>query len=124
RARVLDVGPPHSVPAPGGGDPDGSEAGRRLPDDLHATADYRPERFHAQGGLGEVLAARQEELDRTVALKRIRPDKLHDTARRRFLRGAAITARLQHPGIVPIYGLGLDEDGPSYTMPLIAARAL
>ncbi len=71
-----------------------------------------------------MLTAHQEELDRTVALKRIRPDKLHDTARRRFLREAAITARLQHPGIVPIYGLGQDEDGPFYTMPFIEGQTL
>ena len=57
-----------------------------------------------------------------VALKRIRPDKLHDTARRRFLREAALTARLQHPGIVPIYGLGQDDGGPFYTMPFIQGR--
>jgi eukaryotic-like serine/threonine-protein kinase len=97
---------------------------RNLPDVLHAAAVYRPERHHAHGGLGEVLTAHQEELDRTVALKRIRPDKLHDTARRRFLREAAITARLQHPGIVPIYGLGQDEDGPFYTMPFIEGQTL
>ncbi len=121
---VLDVEPTHSVATPGDGGPDGLWADRRLPDDLHATAVYRPRRFHARGGLGEVLAARQEELDRTVALKRIRPDKLHDAARRRFLREAAITARLQHPGIVPVYGLGQDEDGPFYTMPLIEGRTL
>ena len=121
---VLDVEPTHSVATPGDGGPDGLWADRRLPDDLHATAVYRPRRFHARGGLGEVLAARQEELDRTVALKRIRPDKLHDAARRRFLREAAITARLQHPGIVPIYGLGQDEDGPFYTMPFIEGRTL
>ena len=99
-------------------------ANRRLPDVLRATAVYRPERHHAHGGLGEVLTAHQEELDRTVALKRIRPDKLHDTARRRFLREAAITARLQHPGIVPIYGLGQDDDGPFYTMPFIEGQTL
>src|SRR6202042_344787 len=81
--------------------PNGMGANRRLPDTLRAAAVYRPERHHARGGLGEVLTAHQEELDRTVALKRIRPDKLHETARRRFLREAAITARLQHPGIVP-----------------------
>ena len=101
-----------------------SEPDRRLPDDLRATRCTGRERYHAQGGLGEVLAAHQEELDRTVALKRIRPDKLHDTARRRFLREAAITARLQHPGIVPIYGLGQDEDGPFYTMPFIEGQTL
>jgi eukaryotic-like serine/threonine-protein kinase len=81
-------------------------------------------RFHARGGLGQVLVVRQEELDRQVALKRIRPDKLLPAARRRFIREAAITARLQHPGIVPIYGLGQDDDGPFYTMPFIEGRTL
>ncbi len=70
---------------------DGARARPELPDALHASAVYRPQRRHAEGGLGEVLAARQEELDRVVALKRIRPDKLHDVARQRFLREAAIT---------------------------------
>ncbi len=54
-----------------------------------------------------------------VALKRIQPERLHDAARRRFLREAEITAGLQHPGIVPIYGLGHDAQGPFYTMPLV-----
>jgi serine/threonine protein kinase len=121
---VLDVEPTHSVPTPRDGGPDGLGSDRRLPDDLHATAVYRPQRFHAQGGLGEVLTARQEELDRTVALKRIRPDKLHEAARRRFIREAAITARLQHPGIVPVYGLGRNEDGLFYTMPYIQGQTL
>jgi serine/threonine-protein kinase len=81
-------------------------------------------RFHARGGLGEVLVARQAELDRPVALKRIRPDQFHERARERFLREAAITARLQHPGIVPIHGLGEDDKGPFYTMPFIEGKTL
>ena len=92
---------------------------RELPDRMHALATYRPQRHHARGGLGEVLAARQEELGRIVALKRIQPERLHDRARKRFLREAEITAGLQHPGIVPIYGLGHDAQGPFYTMPLV-----
>ena len=91
---------------------------------MHALATYRPQRHHARGGLGEVLAARQEELGRLVALKRIRPERLHEAARKRFLREAEITAGLQHPGIVPIYGLGQDDDGPFYTMPLIEGQTL
>ena len=71
-----------------------------------------------------MLAARQEELGRLVAIKRIRPERLHEAARRRFLREAEITAGLQHPGIVPIYGLGQDSDGPFYTMPLIEGQTL
>ena len=42
----------------------------------------------------------------------------------RFVREAAITARLQHPGIVPIHGLGEDDDGPFYTMPFVGGRTL
>jgi tetratricopeptide (TPR) repeat protein/tRNA A-37 threonylcarbamoyl transferase component Bud32 len=95
-----------------------------LPEVLRATAVYRPRRHHDQGGLGVIWIAHEEELDRTVALKRIRPDRLHDVARWRFLREAALTARLQHPGIVPIYGLGRDESGPFYTMPFIEGRTL
>ena len=96
----------------------------KVPDLMRAMAIYRPQRHHAQGGLGEVLAARQEELGRLVALKRIRPERLHEAARKRFLREAEITAGLQHPGIVPIYGLGQDDDGPFYTMPLIEGQTL
>ncbi len=97
---------------------------RGVPDVMRALAVYRPQRRHARGGLGEVLAAQQEELSRLVAIKRIRPERLHDSARRRFLREAQITAGLQHPGIVPIYGLGQDDQGPFYTMPLIDGQTL
>ncbi len=95
-----------------------------LPRELRAIAVYAPDRTHAVGGLGEVLTARQVELNRVVALKRIRPEKLRESIRLRFLREAAVTARLQHPGIVPIYTLGNDEIGPFYTMPLIEGRTL
>ncbi len=99
--------------------------GSRGPAELtRAEAVYRVRAHHDQGGLGVVFTAYQEELDRTVALKRIRPDRLRDKSRRRFLREAALTARLQHPGIVPIYGLGQDDAGPFYTMPFIAGRTL
>jgi serine/threonine-protein kinase len=80
--------------------------------------------FHARGGLGEVLVARQQELDRPVALKRILSGHIHEASRRRFLREAVITAQLQHPGIVPIHGLGENEDGPFYTMPFIRGETL
>jgi len=81
-------------------------------------------RFHARGGLGEVLVARQQELDRPVALKRILSGQLHEVSRQRFLREAVITAQLQHPGIVPIHDLGEDECGPFYTMPFIRGETL
>ena len=98
--------------------------GAGAPSCLRATAVYHTRSHHDQGGLGVVFIAHEDELDRTVALKRIRPDRLRDVARRRFLREAVLTARLQHPGIVPIYGLGQDEAGPFYTMPFIKGRTL
>jgi serine/threonine protein kinase len=71
--------------------------------------------------LGEVHVAEDTEIGREVALKRIRMDRRHDTeARRRFLREAAITGRLEHPGIVPVYGLTQGTDGqPCYAMRFI-----
>ena len=91
---------------------------------LRITAAYRPRRLHDKGGLGIVLAADEPGLGRMVALKQIRPDRLHDAARRRFLREAALTAQLQHPGIVPIYGLGEAGGVPYYTMRFVRGRTL
>jgi hypothetical protein len=69
---------------------------------------YRLLRLHAQGGLGEVLVAEVANLHRQVAPKRIRPKYAQTPAnQQRFLREAEVTARLEHPGIVPVYGLGV-----------------
>src|SRR5262249_10250579 len=81
---------------------------------------------HARGGLGEVFVARDVELHREVALKRLRPEFGGDeTSRRRFLREVEITGRLEHPGIVPVYGLEHDDDAlPCYAMRLIRGDTL
>jgi hypothetical protein len=61
---------------------------------------YRPLRLHARGGLGEVLVAHDEEIDREVALKRIQEEYADDPeSRRRFLQEGALTGRLEHPGL-------------------------
>jgi eukaryotic-like serine/threonine-protein kinase len=82
---------------------------------------YRVLRPHAKGGLGEIFVARDTELDREVALKEIQLDKSHHPdSRLRFLLEAKITGRLEHPGIVPVYGLGHYGDGrPFYAMRFI-----
>ncbi|MBY0232816.1 MAG: serine/threonine protein kinase, partial [Gemmataceae bacterium] len=81
---------------------------------------------HASGGLGDVFHARDGELEREVALKRIKPQHAADAeACRRFLEEARITGRLEHPGIVPVYGLGVDEAGqPYYAMRFIQGDTL
>jgi tRNA A-37 threonylcarbamoyl transferase component Bud32 len=81
---------------------------------------------HAQGGLGVVFLARDREIDRTVALKQIKPHWADDdNSRARFLLEARVTGRLEHPGIVPIYALGADATGrPYYAMRLIRGESL
>ena len=87
---------------------------------------YRPTQLLAPGGLGEVFRAVDEELHREVALKRLHPRRAWDrSARRRFLFEAEITGRLEHPGVVPVYGLGRDPQGqPYYAMRLIRGTTL
>jgi serine/threonine-protein kinase len=87
---------------------------------------YRVVRLHAQGGLGEVHVAEDTELGRAVALKRIKSDRRTDPGSvRRFLREAEITARLEHPGIVPVHGLVRDADGqPAYAMRFVEGETL
>src|SRR6266404_743856 len=59
---------------------------------------------HAEGGLGAVFVAHDEELHRQVALKEIK-EKYADQpeSRSRFLLEAEVTGGLEHPGIVPVY---------------------
>ena len=78
-------------------------------------------RPHAQGGLGVVFVARDEELNREVALKEIQDKHADDpSSRARFVVEAEITGGLEHPGIVPVYGLGHHADGrPFYVMRFI-----
>ncbi len=87
---------------------------------------FTPLGLHAEGGLGRVHRARDEQLRRTVALKEIRPERADDDrVRRRFLNEAEITGQLEHPGIVPIYALELDAASrPVYAMRFIHGRPL
>ncbi|HZW29083.1 MAG TPA: protein kinase, partial [Isosphaeraceae bacterium] len=79
---------------------------------------FRILRPHAQGGIGKVSVAFDAELQREVALKQIKPERADDgDSRNRFLLEAEVTGRLEHPGVVPVYGLGIDDEGrPFYAM--------
>jgi tetratricopeptide (TPR) repeat protein/tRNA A-37 threonylcarbamoyl transferase component Bud32 len=83
-------------------------------------------RPHARGGLGEVFVAYDEELHREVALKEIQPRYAdYADSRARFLLEAEVTGRLEHPGVVPVYGLGSHPDGrPFYAMRFIKGDTL
>lgn len=87
---------------------------------------FRIVRSHAKGGLGEVYLAQDTELNRQVALKEIQGRFADDEAsRQRFLLEAEVTGGLEHPGIVPVYGLGRYADGrPFYAMRFIQGDSL
>ena len=102
-----------------------------VPSDAHFLVGARtrdPDRYqiigeHARGGLGCVSRAHDRELGRDVAIKElIRRGSLHEV---RFLREAMITARLEHPGIVPVHDRGVLDDGrPWFTMKEVRGRTL
>ncbi|MFE4871935.1 protein kinase [Streptomyces sp. NPDC056682] len=71
-----------------------------------------------QGGMGQVWTAYDQRLDRRVAVKLLRPDRMAgagaagdaDELRRRFVRECRVTAQVDHPGLVTVYDAGGDGD--------------
>src|SRR6266542_4227420 len=85
-------------------------------------ARYEIEAVHGLGGIGRVLRARDQELGRV--LKELMSS--NPVAEARFEREIRLTARLEHPGIVPVHDAGRwATDGRSfYTMKLVAGESL
>ncbi|HEU4730825.1 MAG TPA: hypothetical protein VFT22_23180, partial [Kofleriaceae bacterium] len=108
----------------------------RIPEDALDDPEGRPERpvlpmidpivfamgdQLARGGMGRITRARDRRLGRDVAVKEV----LAPYLRARFEREALITARLQHPAIVPVYEAGTWPDGSAfYTMRLVSGGTL
>lgn len=89
--------------------------------------DYSLRGAVGEGGVGRVLLGFDERIGREVAIKEL----LDQAARQdqglnaRFLREARITGRLEHPGIVPVYDLGMKDSGaPFYVMRLVRGDTL
>lgn len=78
------------------------------------------------GGMGEVRIGRDPYLDRKVAIKLLKMEKVASPlAVERFVREAQVTAKLDHPNIIPIYSLHSESDGrASFSMKLIQGRTL
>jgi eukaryotic-like serine/threonine-protein kinase len=97
-----------------------------LGESTSAGSRFRILRPHARGGLGRVSVALDQELDRPVALKEIQDRHADEPeSRARFVQEAEITGKLEHPGIIPVYGLGHDATGrPFYAMRFIEGDSL
>ena len=77
-----------------------------------------------RGGIGRVLRACDTRLNRPVAIKELLGEA-GEVAEERFVREALLTARLQHPSIVPLYEAGRWPSGaPFYAMKLVTGRSL
>ncbi|HEX3481170.1 MAG TPA: WD40 repeat domain-containing serine/threonine protein kinase [Kofleriaceae bacterium] len=124
--RTQTASPSEAAPA-GSGSGSGSPA-TPAPERSAATQVRDADRYcligeHGRGGLGRVLRAHDRDLGRDVAIKElISRDHISEL---RFFRESLITARLEHPGIVPVYEAGRWHDGtPFYAMKLVAGRPL
>ncbi|MEZ4339395.1 MAG: serine/threonine-protein kinase [Sandaracinaceae bacterium] len=108
---------------------DGDTEGETL-DLLAAVRTAHDDRYHrveqrASGGMGSVYVARDAPLARTLALK-VHHD--HLAARREhvemFLREARLTGQLDHPHVVPVHDIGVDDGRLYFTMKLVDGRTL
>jgi serine/threonine protein kinase/formylglycine-generating enzyme required for sulfatase activity len=116
-----DRTPPHDG-RPGDGDMTLTWASRRAGGGDESYVVLRP---HAKGGIGKVSVALDVTLNREVALKELLDDHLEQPdSRARFLIEAEVTARLEHPGIVPVYAIGRNARGePFYVMRFIKGES-
>ncbi|WP_395104599.1 serine/threonine-protein kinase [Actinomadura sp. SCN-SB] len=82
-----------------------------------------------RGGMGIVWRARDEMLDREVAVKEVLPrpelsDREREDRHKRTLREARASARLNHPGVVTVHDVVDEDDRPWIVMELVRARSL
>lgn len=80
----------------------------------------------AEGGLGTVFKAKDLQLGREVAVKRIRADKAGDfgSGVDALIREARQQSVLQHPNIVTVHDAGVDDEGGFIVMELVKGEAL
>ena len=87
-------------------------------------AHYIIERKLGEGGMGVVFAARDQRLDRLVALKMMSSFSGDETARRRFWREARAAASVNHPNVCQLYEIGEDRGEMFIAMELLEGEPL
>lgn len=97
---------------------------RVLPDELLTHKRYAIGTVVAQGGMGAILAAEQSAMKRHVAMKMMLANRDEGDVLR-FIEEAQITGQLEHPNIVPVHEIGIDEnDQLYYTMKMVRGITL
>ncbi|MBA2543754.1 MAG: protein kinase [Deltaproteobacteria bacterium] len=75
---------------------------------------YEVAELLGRGGMGEVRLARDKKFDRAVAVKLMLETTVDDATLGRFFREARVQGVLDHPAVVPVHDLGIDEHGNPY----------
>ena len=112
-----------------------SQMMQRLSSSGSSSKSYKSKGLVARGGMGAILRVWDEDLRRTLAMKVVlghdeEPEqdgtpRIGEHQLVRFLEEAQITGQLDHPGILPVHDLGLDESGRVFfTMPLVRGQTL
>ena len=76
------------------------------------------------GGMSRVFLAEETALDRKVVVKVLSTSLIGEVSSERFAREIRLSARLQHPGIVPVLSVGTADALPYYVMPYVAGESL
>jgi serine/threonine protein kinase/tetratricopeptide (TPR) repeat protein len=85
---------------------------------------YAIERELGGGGMSRVYMAEEISLGRKVVVKVLAPSLSSELSAERFAREIRLSARLQHPAIVPVLSSGVADGMPFYTMPWVAGESL
>ncbi len=85
---------------------------------------YQASEVVGSGGIGQVLRARDADIDRTVALKRLHAESRGAENVARFAEEVRTLGALEHPNIVPIHDVGVDAKGPFLVMKYVDGQTL
>lgn len=85
--------------------------GTRVALSLESRSRYEPTKLLGAGGMGEVVLVNDHDIERKVALKRLLPEMTDPGILARFVDEIRTVGRLEHPNIVPIHDVGVDELG-------------
>src|SRR5688500_18439944 len=99
-------------------------AGLRVELEAALSGAYTFERELGGGGMSRVFLAEETALGRRVVVKVLAPELAQELSAERFAREIRLSARLQHPGIVPVLSAGMAGGVPYYTMPYIEGESL
>ena len=92
---------------------------------LGAQRRYETIRRLGEGGFGEVVGARDNDIGREVAVKRLHPEMRSPAVLARFAEEVRTIGSLEHPNIIPIHDVGVQENGDYYfVMKYVAGETL